>query len=99
MAEEKNEGKLTPDQVIEKLRANRVELESLGDKELLGDFEIVDSKGGHEGGGDYAMVVMHFKEHDVYIKEEGYYNSYDGTEWSGNFESVKPLKKEITVYE
>ena len=64
-------------------------------------FEEVDSYGG-EGQGDTWYVVYHFPNHDVYIRVDGYYQSYDGTEFYdgwGCCKEVKPVQKTITVYE
>jgi len=72
-------------------------LESLG----LGPIENVDRKGG-EGEGEEWYTVFYFPKHDVYLKCDGFYESYNGTEfyngWDDCFE-VKPQEKTITVYQ
>lgn len=70
-----------------------------GTHEILGEIEEVDSKGGYEGGGEYAMRVMYFKNHDVYLKLEGVYYSYHGTDWDDSLQEVRPKEKTVTVYE
>ena len=71
-------------------------IESLG----LGKMIEVDSYGG-EGQGDTWYSVKHFVDHDVYIRVDGYYTSYDGTSFDGGWaccSEVKPVEKTITVY-
>ena len=71
-------------------------IESLG----LGKMVEVDSYGG-EGQGDTWYSVKHFVDHDVYIRVDGYYTSYDGTSFDGGWtccSEVKPVEKTITVY-
>lgn len=67
--------------------------------EEFGNSPIVHEEGDCEGGGSYSVVVRHFEDHNVYISSEGYYASYSGTEWDGDFTEVKPAQKTITVYE
>ena len=65
----------------------------------LGEIEEVEQYGG-EGQGDSWYTIKHFKEHDVYIKTEGFYSSYNGTDFYYGFgEEVKPTQKTVTVYE
>lgn len=65
----------------------------------FGEAPIVDGKGDTEGGGDYSMVVRHFKNLDVYIRQTGFYSSYNGTDWNNDFTIVNPVQKTITVFE
>ena len=47
-------------------------------------------------------AIKHFKEHDVYIKVTGWYQSYNGTEFYdgwGCCSQVFPKQQTITVYE
>lgn len=63
----------------------------------LGKYSIVYNK--REGGDcDIAVRVVHFVEHDCYIKFSGYYSSYNGSEYD-EWSEVKPVTKTITVYE
>lgn len=65
----------------------------------LGEVEEVAQYGG-EGQGDTWWSVKYFKDHDVYIKIDGSYSSYDGTDfYYGYGREVRPQKKTITVYE
>ena len=64
-------------------------------------WEEVDQYGG-EGQGDTWYSIKYFPEHDVYIRVNGWYQSYNGTEFYNGWEcceEVKPKQKTITVYE
>lgn len=70
--------------------------ESLG----LGEIEEVHQEGG-EGEGDHWESVKYFKDHDVYIKATGHYQSHNGTDfygWESTLSEVRPVIKTITVY-
>ena len=60
---------------------------------LLGDFELVDGYGG-EGFGERYWSVYHFKTHDIFIKFDGWYQSYRGSEFEKMFQVVP---EEVTV--
>lgn len=65
----------------------------------LGEIKEVDSYGG-EGQGETWYVVNHFVDHDVYIRTDGFYSSYNGTDFDEGFGSeVRPISKTITVFE
>lgn len=72
-----------------------------GDVPGVGTFKEIEQKGGEDEGSEWYSI-KHFPDHDVYIKVEGYYTSYDGTnfdgEWHGNVYNVRPEKVTITVY-
>ena len=68
-------------------------------KAVVGDCEIVHEEGDCEGGGDHSEVVVHFKDHDIYLRATGFYSSYDGTDWDSDLTQVFPREKMITVYE
>ena len=64
-------------------------------------FEEVDSYGG-EGQGETWYIVYYFPAHELHIRVNGYYQSYNGTEFYGGWDcckEVKPVQKTITVYE
>lgn len=69
-------------------------------KDVLGEVEVVGKGGGADKGSDWFRV-LHFKEHDVYLKISGWYQSHCGTEFD-DFESavsiVRPAEKVITVF-
>lgn len=65
----------------------------------LGKVEEVEQYGG-EGKGDTWYSVKHFVDHDVYIRIDGWYASYNGAEFDEGYgKEVKPQEKVITVYE
>jgi len=67
----------------------------------LPEWEEIHQEGG-EGEGDHWESVKYFKDHDVYIKVIGYYQSHHGTEFYdgwGCCHNVKPQERVITVYE
>lgn len=76
----------------------------IGDKDLkfkasfdkLGEFTCVDTYGG-EGKGEEYWAIYYFKDHDVYIKFDGWYQSYHGAEFSNAFE-VRPQEVTRTEY-
>jgi len=67
-------------------------------KDEFGEVEIVEEIGDTEGGGEKSVKVLHFKDHDVYVKFSGYYTSYDGTTWNDEFKQVYPRKVEVVQY-
>lgn len=68
-------------------------------REQLGQIDYVVQEGG-EGQGDTWYAVNYFADHDVYLRTDGYYTSYNGTEFYDGFGSeVRPKEKTITVYE
>ncbi len=96
---------MTSQEILEQI----TELELHGNTELTyeigGEIEgignwVQTQQGGGEGQGDRVYVVIHFPEHDVYLRMDGTYESYDGYEWQGSFwRIVTPQQKIITVYE
>lgn len=73
----------------------------VGDVPGVGKFTEIVQKGG-EGEGEEWYSVKHFPDHDVYIKVDGYYASYDGTnfdnEWDGDVSEVRPEQVMVTFY-
>ena len=68
--------------------------------EEVGPFKEVEQYGG-EGQGDTWYSVKYFKDHDVYIRVDGWYQSHMGTEFNGwkSCSEVRPKQKTITVFE
>lgn len=67
----------------------------------LGEIKEVQRYGGEDQGSTWYSV-KYFKDHDVYIRVDGYYSSYEGTDFYdgwGCCSEVKPIEKLITVYE
>lgn len=65
---------------------------------IVGEVEIVYEVGDCEGGGDHSEVVVHFKEHNIFLKATGFYSSYNGTEWNSKITQVVPYEKVVTFY-
>jgi hypothetical protein len=64
----------------------------------LGEYEEVEQHGGENEGSNWYSV-KHFKDHGVYIKTEGYYQSHYGTDFENGFgHEVFPKQKSVTVY-
>ena len=67
----------------------------------LGKIEEVDSYGGEDCGSEWYSV-KYFSDHDVYIRVDGYYSSYEGVDFYDGWDccsNVRPKEKVITVYE
>lgn len=65
----------------------------------LGKVKVVDKYGGPDKGSTWYKV-QYFVEHDVYIRTDGWYSSYDGTYFDDGYGSeVKPVDKVVTFYE
>lgn len=47
----------------------------------------------------YVVVKVTKEDESVFIKFEGYYNSYEGTEWNGLFHIVERKEVVKTVWE
>lgn len=64
-------------------------------------IKLVHSEGGGEGEGDYVERVMAVNidgEVVSYVRVTGYYESYNGTEWNGDWELVEPREVTVTQY-
>jgi hypothetical protein len=67
----------------------------------LGKIEEIDNYGG-EGMGDEYWRVYYLSKYDMYIKVEGYYQSYDGASFPltfrAAFSQVYPKEVTKTIY-
>ena len=96
--------KLTGEQILEKIQANmsvqEFAYEEYSPEDLgLGEVKVVDKYGGPDKGSTWYKV-QYFVEHDVYIRTDGWYSSYDGTYFDEGYgKIVKPKQVEITVYQ
>lgn len=78
---------------------------SPADEDTIEQVEIVtvvDTLGGYEGAGEdcHVVVKVDHPEHGVvYVKWEGYYNTWEGSEYDNEPFLVVPTEKTITVYE
>lgn len=65
----------------------------------LGEVEIAEEFGGGEGDGEYCYFVFYFKTFNIYIKIEGFYSSYSGSEYENDPFIVTPVIKPVTIFE
>lgn len=68
-----------------------------------GDWTMVEvySEGGGEGGGEHVERVFKISNstgESMFFRITGYYASYAGTEWNGDFEEVEPREVLVTQY-
>lgn len=96
--------KLTGKEIIDILEKNEISWEDLGYESVdwksldLGDVVVVDRYGG-EGCGDKYYVVYHFVSHNVYLRINGYYQSYHGAEFEQAPYEVTAVSKTVIFYE
>jgi len=65
----------------------------------LGKVIEVEQVGGEDEGSTWYSI-KHFVDHDVYIRTDGYYQSYNGTDFhDGHGHVVTPQQRTITVFE
>ena len=101
---------LTFNQIIEKLKQLNISVEDFacgyfggGYKnnwtiDELGPCKKVDSYGGEDQGTDW-YVVWNFTDHDVYIRIDAYYTSYEGTDFENSkFLQVYPTEVKKIEY-
>jgi len=75
--------------------------EAIGGRFTEGKYTISCEEhfGGYEGSGEKTWVVYSLKDDEtdevIYFKLNGWYNSWNGTEWDAEIEIVKPV--EVTV--
>lgn len=91
-------------EIVNKLNQLRISKDDFGCENMpnpieeIGLWVNVESEGGGEGEGENVSRVHHFIDQDIFIRLTGYYTSYDGTEYSGEYENVSPEQEVITVY-
>ena len=98
--------KLTGNQILELIEEKEISWDLLGEgcvdfneySSKFGNVKTVDSYGG-EGMGEKYYVVYHFVDHNVYIRIDGYYQSYNGAEFENAPYEVKPVQRLVTFYE
>lgn len=102
------EQKLTFQQIVEKLNENNISLSEFGYGDFgegkenfvegIGPSKEVDSYGGEEQGSEWYSV-RYFPEHDVYIRVDAYYSSYEGADFCySKFVEVFPTQVTTTEY-
>lgn len=96
--------KLTSKEILDKIQENMTvkefAFEDYSPEEIeLGEVKVVDKYGGEDKGSTWYKV-QYFVEHDVYIRTDGWYSSYDGVYFDDGYGSeVKPIDKVVTFYE
>lgn len=85
------------DLIIENINSP-YEVEDGLDEDIFGKTEIVDDYESTDGS---AHRVYYFKEHNVYIRHNGYYNSYENyAEYDEHdYSDVTPYTQLVTFYE
>lgn len=66
--------------------------------EILGPWTEVAQKGGEDEGSEWYSV-KYFSKYNVFVRIDGYYSSYIGTDFEDEPYEVKPVEKTVTVYE
>jgi hypothetical protein len=62
---------------------------------------LIEDVGG-EGQGDHRHLVFKIERASClprFFRKDGYYSSYNGNDWDGDFKEVSPITKTVTVYE
>ncbi len=95
--------KLTGQEILKIIEDTEASIEEFayGDfkSDGVGEWTEVSQKGG-EGQGEEWYSVKYFKDHDVYIRTDGFYSSYDGTYFDDGYgKEVKPTQRVVTFYE
>lgn len=92
---------MTGREIIDKLEELEIYAEEVGCEDMenplpegIGEWKSVDYGSGDES--PYYNVI-HFLDHDVYLKADGWYASHQGGEYDDLFE-VTPKEKTITTY-
>jgi hypothetical protein len=75
---------------------------SQGELPDIGTFRVIENVGG-EGQGDHAHLVFQIDDPEGnllgYYRTDGYYSSFDGTEWDGTLYEVNKVERLVTFYE
>jgi uncharacterized protein YndB with AHSA1/START domain len=69
--------------------------------EGVGSVEVVHAETGGEGAAEHCELIFKVTADDGtvrYFEKDGWYQSFNGTEWDGDFYEVEPAQKTITVY-
>jgi hypothetical protein len=63
-------------------------------------FRMAHSEGGGEGQGEHVERVIGVKvgSDEVFLRTTGFYESYSGTDWSGDWELVEPREVMVVKY-
>ena len=91
----KEEHGLSEDEVAQCYRYARPSIDTFDGQAIT--LWLAHHVGGGEGEGEYVERVLGIKVDDkeVFLRTTGFYSSYEGTDWSGEWEHVEP--REVTV--
>lgn len=105
--------KLTFQQIVDKLNEKEISINEFGDGDFgssiddeawttcfvegLGIIKEVEQYGGEDQGSTW-YTVRHFVDHDVYIRVDAYYSSYEGADF-GDSIYVEVFPTEVTKIE
>ncbi|MFF0498479.1 hypothetical protein ACFYU5_18885 [Nocardia aobensis] len=72
----------------------------------IGNVRVVDSVGGGEGSGEEMYLIFSVQPEGEkyawnvkYYRKDGYYASFDGSNWDGGFFEVKKVQRTVTLFE
>ncbi|MEV6638072.1 hypothetical protein AB0M54_45855 [Actinoplanes sp. NPDC051470] len=73
-----------------------VKVDGVGDVRVLHTYT-----GGEDGGADAELIFKVTPDLGGvrYFRKSGWYSSYNGTDWDGQFTEVQPKVKTVTVFE
>lgn len=96
---------MTVEEILAEVEKQGISVDSFGycdfpnPLENVGEWEEIEQVGGEDEGSTWYSVKF-FKDHNVYIKTQGYYSSYNGTDFDyGYGDEVKPVERTVTFYE
>ncbi len=61
----------------------------------FGEIEEV-KRTSHEN--EDCELILHFKDHGIFLKQTGWYTSYSGSDWNDNIYEVKPHPVTTIIY-
>ncbi len=91
-------------QIVSVLEENRVSKHDFANEvndsfPIIGNAPIVAKKGGKPGEGDQFFIVRHLVDHDIYIRLDGFYDSYSGVDFTNEvLIEVEPKTVQQTIY-
>lgn len=96
---------MTVKEILEEVERQGISVDSFGYSDFadplenVGTWEEIEQVGG-EGEGETWYSVKYFKDHDVYIRTDGFYSSYNGTDFDEGYGyEVKLVERTVTFYE
>lgn len=96
---------MTVQEILAEVERQDISVDSFGYSDFsnplenVGEWDEIEQVGG-EGEGEVWYSVKYFKDHNVYIRTDGFYSSYNGTDFDNGYgEEVKPVERMVTFYE